>query len=120
MKKYLIAAAVLALSVSAAEAKCSKKALNGNWSLDLVSVALPGTASGGNFTFVSGGSSFTFNLSSFSSTKCRGSGTGSFDGTPVTLTMASEKIPGSSQNPNHLLMTINAGGTSVLFTMQRL
>jgi hypothetical protein len=120
MKKILVAAALLAFTVPAAQAQCSKKALNGNWSVDVGPLAISGTATGGNFTFTSGGGTLTFTLNSFSSSKCKGTGTGNYFGIPVTVTAASEKIPGGSEKPNHLLVTISAGGDSLILVLQRL
>ncbi len=113
MKKLIIAAAILAASVTAAEAKCSKKALNGSWSLAVNGeVAAIGTASGGIFSFAGGLLSLT--LSNFSSTTCKGSGTGQEGGAPFTFKMASESIPGSSQKPNQLMVNIDIGGGDFL------
>jgi hypothetical protein len=120
MKNLVIASAILAASVSAADAKCSKKALNGSWSLAFAGqVVGVGTAAGGTFTFSIGGNPFTLTLSGFSSTKCKGSGTGSDNGSPFTFTMASESIPGSSKAPNHLLVNASVGGSSVPIVLKR-
>ncbi len=63
MNKLFITAAILAVSVSAAEAKCTKKSLNGSWSLGAAggSGAILGSASGGTFTFTIGGDTLTLN-----------------------------------------------------------
>jgi hypothetical protein len=119
MRKIIIAASMLALSVVAAEAKCTKKSLNGTWVLGAGSTAIPGTAAGGTFTFISGGTTLTMTLSSFSSTKCRGSGTGVSGATPFTFKMASERIPDTPDSPNHLFVTATAGATTIMFTLQR-
>ncbi len=120
MKKLIIAAAVLAATVTSAEAKCSKKALNGNWSLAIAgNVVAVGNASGGVFTFTVGMETLTMTLSGFSSTKCKGSGSGVDAGSPITFTMASESIPGSSKSPNHLLVNITGGGGSILAVLNR-
>jgi hypothetical protein len=120
MKKLIIAAAVLAVSTAAAEAKCSKKALNGTWALAVGGeVAVIGTASGGVFTFTNGMDTLTLTLSTFSSTKCKGNGSGSEGGSPFTFKMASESIPGSAEKPNHLLAVLTDGGTSIPIVLKR-
>jgi hypothetical protein len=120
MRKFVIASAVLAACVTAADAKCSKKALNGTWSLGLDGeVLLTGTATGGVFTFTDGGNTLTMTLSGFSSTKCKGSGVGDDSGLAFTFTMASESIPGSSKSPNHLLVMLTAGGTGLPLVLKR-
>ncbi len=119
MKKFLIAAAALAFVATAAEAKCTKKSLNGTWSLGFAGIGGIGTMSGGAIIVPISATSISFTLTSFSSTKCRGSGTGLFDGTPVTVKVASEKIPSTAESPNHLFVTMVAGATTYQISMQR-
>lgn len=119
MRTLLVAAAVLAAAVTAAEAKCTKKSLNGNWAANLGSVAAVGVMAGGTYNVSIGGSTVNFTLTSFNSTKCRGTGSGTFVGTPVTVEAASEGIASSSSKPNHLLVTVSVGGSSLMFAMQR-
>ena len=59
-------------------------------------------------------------VNSFSSTKCKGSGTGQSSGTPFTFTFATEAIPGVSSNPNHILATLSAMGMSEMVILERL
>jgi hypothetical protein len=120
MKKLFIAAAALAVSVTSAEAICTKKSLNGSWFLGIAGEgAIPGTASGGTFNFSGGGTTATMTVSSFSSTTCKGSGTGNIGGTPFTFTINSEKIPGSAQKPNQLFAEITVGGSTLLAMLAR-
>lgn len=120
MLRLLIAIAAVALAVPAAHAQCSKKALNGNWSAALGGASVFGSAAGGDFTFTSMGSTvLTLNFGSFSSKRCKGTGTGTFVGTPLAFSAASERVPGGSVKPNHLLVTITFGGTSYIFTLHR-
>ena len=69
MKKLILAAAVLAASVGAAEAKCSTKSLNGNWMLgdDELGLPIPVIINNGTAT-VSGTPIFTLTLNG----KCKG------------------------------------------------
>jgi hypothetical protein len=120
MKKLFIVAAALAATISTADAKCTKKSLNGSWALDGGTAAGVGVMSGGVYNVTVGSTAVSLNISSFSSTKCRGSGTGNFDGTPVTVKVAAEAIAASSSKPNHLLVTVSAGGMSLMFSLQRL
>jgi hypothetical protein len=118
MRKILIAAAVLAVSVTSAEAICTKKSLNGNWNLGVLgSFAVQGTAAGGTFTFPS--ANFAMTLASYNSKSCKGSGTGTSSGTPFTFTINSEKIPGTSQKPNQLFVDIVFGSDVLSVTLQR-
>ncbi len=120
MKKLIIAAAVLAACVISAEAKCSKKALNGNWALAAEGeVVAIGTASGGTFTFNIGGTPFVLTLTGFSSSTCKGSGIGTEGGFPFNFKMASESIPGSSQKPNQLLVTADVGAGLIPLALKR-
>jgi hypothetical protein len=119
MKKFLIVATALVATATAADAKCTKKSLNGSWAVGYSTVAAIGTMASGTFTATLSGSTVTFTLSSFNSTKCRGTGTGTFGTTPVTVNVASEKIPTSDVSPNHLLVTMTAAGGSAMLTMQR-
>jgi hypothetical protein len=121
MKKIIVVLSALAAMASVAEAKCTKKSLNGSWSIGAAVLgAGTGTISGGVINVTIDGAPVSLTISSFSSTKCKGTGGGTFDGTPVTMTIASEKIPGSSVSPNHLLITVSAGGDSLLLQAQRL
>ncbi len=120
MKALLIASTALILAASAAEAKCTKKSLNGTWQLGVATSTGTGTMAGGNFSTSLGATPITLTITSFNSTKCRGSGSATFSGTPFSLTVASERIPGSPQSPNQLLVTLS-GGTGILqLAMQRL
>ncbi len=121
MNKLFITAAILAVSVSVAEAKCTKKSLNGNWSLGLAGggPAFLGSASGGTFTFTSGMSTLTLSVANFSSTSCKGSGSGTVGATPITFKINSEKIPGSAQKPNHLLVQATNGVDTLVYSLQR-
>ncbi len=78
-----------------------------------------GVMSGGTYNVTISGTAINFTLTSFSSTKCKGSGNGVFDGTPVTVKVASEGIASSAAKPNHLLVTIVAGGEALQLPMQR-
>ncbi len=118
MNKIFLAASIFAVLVTAAEAKCTKKSLNGNWELGTESTAIPGTAAGGVFTFTFSGSTLTMTLSSFSSKTCRGSGSGASGSTPFTFTLAAERIPGTAESPNQLLATL-FGPTTAVVTLQR-
>ncbi len=118
MKKVFLVAAALAMVTTAAEAKCTKKSLNGNWSMGFQGQGFPATMAGGVFS--GAGGAVTFTLTSFNSTKCRGIGSGSFEGTPVTVAVASERIPGSDVSPNHIFVTVTAGSSSLVLTLQRL
>ncbi len=121
MKKIIIVLAALAATASIAEAKCTKKSLNGNWSIGTPVVGTgTGTIAGGVLNVTLDGDVISLNISSFSSTKCRGTGSGTFGVTPVSMTIASEKIPGSTVSPNHLFITVTAGSESLQLHAQRL
>lgn len=119
MKKLILASAALAFSVSAAEAICTKKSLNGNWSLGTSggSLGYVGSAAGGTFSFPSAALNMT--ITSFNSKSCKGSGSGTLSGTPATFTINSERIPGSSQKPNQLFVDFTIGGTVIGIVLQR-
>jgi hypothetical protein len=119
MKTLIVAAAMLAAAVTAAEAKCTKKSLNGSWAIGLSSISAVGTIAGGNFSATASGLTVDFSLSSFNSTKCRGSGTGTFDGTAGTVKLASEAIASTTGKPNHLLLTMTVGGQIIILPLQR-
>ncbi len=121
MNKLFITAAILAVSVTAAEAKCTRKSLNGNWVLGFGGggSGILGSASGGTFTFGSGGATLIMTITSFSSTKCKGSGSGTSSGTPFTFALNTEDIPGSKQKPNHVFADITIGTDVFMVTAQR-
>ncbi len=119
MRKLLVFAAILAVPIAAAEAKCTKKSLNGTWAMGGGTASGVGVMSGGTYNVTISGSAISFTLTSFSSTKCRGSGNGLFSGTPVTVKVASEGIATSAAKPNHLLVTVIAGGGAFQLPMQR-
>jgi hypothetical protein len=119
MRTLLVAAAALAAAVTAAEAKCTKKSLNGNWAANVGSAAAVGVMAGGTYNVTVAGTTISFTLTSFNSTKCRGTGNGTFGGASVAVEAASEGIASSSSKPNHLLVTVSVGGNSLMFAMQR-
>ncbi len=117
MKKFIIAAAVLAASVTAAQAKCSKSAMNGDW---LWAFETGGTAyrlvlADGNMTF--GGALIgTYTMSS----ACKG--TVIINGIPVIFTSRADKIePDEDIKPGKLNFGFEDGaGSGVLWHMMRL
>lgn len=120
MKNILIASAILAASVTSAEAVCTKKSLNGNWNLGVLgSIAIPGSAAGGTFTFTGGGDTVIMTITSFNSKSCKGSGTGTLSGSPITFTLNTEKIPGTSQKPNQVFVDMTFGADILSIALQR-
>lgn len=120
MKRYLIAAAVLAICATGAHAKCSTKALNGQWMWgnDIFGSATPIVLTNG--TGVTG-TGVTINLTL--SKSCKGNVT--LTSGPLTLTgrVATERIsPLSDLKPNLLQFGIPAQGADpgLLWTMFRL
>lgn len=99
MKKYLIAAAVLAISVTGAQAKCSTKSLNGQWMFgnDSNGLATP-------VVFTNGVAPFTLGTITVSLAKsCKGTITWTVGAQSATGRIATERIsPLSSLKPNTL------------------
>lgn len=113
MKKYLFAAAALAASVSAAQAACSKAALNGNWLVGPAGIGIPTTVVNGGpfnaYTLLSPAT--TVKINSFGS-NCKGIITAKLTSGPTTLTLygtiASETVAsGSATKPNYLTIKIS-------------
>ncbi len=119
MRKLLVFAAILAVPIAAAEAKCTKKSLNGTWVMGIGSEAAAGAMSGGSFSFSIPGVALSFTLTSFNSTTCKGSGSGLINASPYTVKVASEAIASSSAKPNHLLVSFFDGGDVFALPMQR-
>lgn len=121
MRQYVIAAATLVVLAGVSEAACTKKSLNGKWSVGTLGEASTGTMAGGTIAVNLAGSSIIFTVSSMSSSTCRGTGTIAIDGTLGTGTFAAEQIgSGSSRKPNHLYASWDAGGGLVyLFVLER-
>jgi hypothetical protein len=114
MKKLILAAAIIAAGVGAAEAKCSKKSLNGNWMLNIAGQGVPVTISGGVMTV--GTESLSFNLND----KCKGTGTYVSGGTSYPTTIATEKISASSSlKPNMIDVGIDTGMGVIVFSFYR-
>jgi hypothetical protein len=113
MKKYLIAAAILATSVVGAEAKCSTKSLNGSWTLFAASdSALIMTIQNGNTTIE--GSATTMTLGK----NCKG--TMNITGVPVPFKLTAERIsPTSDLKPNTLVAVAESGGNFLVFELAR-
>jgi hypothetical protein len=115
MKKFIIAAAVLAASVTAAQAKCSKSAMNGEWLFAYESGGgIRVTFEDGNLT--AGGAligSYTMNSA------CKG--TVILSGIPVIFTSRADKIePDEDMKPGNLNFGFESGGSAVLWHMIRL
>jgi len=107
MRKYLIAFSVLAALATTADAACTKKALNGTWAFGVGGQAALGTMSGGSIVVNYGGTPITFNIGSYSKSKCKGSGSSTINGTPLTsVKFATEQISSSSsRKPNHMIIS---------------
>jgi hypothetical protein len=109
MKKFILASAIIAASFGAAEAKCSKKSLNGNWMFHVAGQGAPVSIVGGVLNF--SGAVFNFNLND----KCKGIGSLVAGGTTYPATIAAEKIsPTSSLKPNFIDMGIDTGGGNIV------
>lgn len=120
MTKMLVLIAAFAATVSAAEAKCTKKSLNGGWSVGFAAEAGTGTIAGGVLNVTVDTTVISLTITSFNSTKCKGTGSGTVSGTPVTMQIATEKIPGSTVSPNHLFITVTGAGSSFQILAHRL
>jgi hypothetical protein len=109
MKKLILAAAIIAASVGAAEAKCSKKSLNGNWMLHVAGQGVPVVIAGGSTTI--SGITINFNLND----KCKGVGSITDGMVTLPITIASERIsPSSSLKPNLIDISYDSGGGSFI------
>jgi hypothetical protein len=113
MKKYLIAAAILATSVVGADAKCSTKSLNGNWTLFVSSsVALIITIQNGNTSIEGAPTTVTLGKN------CKGTMT--MTGFPVPFKLTAERIaPGSDLTPNTLVAVATDGMGFLIFELAR-
>jgi hypothetical protein len=110
MKKYLIAAAVLVVTVAGAQAKCSTKSLNGQWMVgdDNEGIPTPLVLNNGTGTIAGG-----INVSLSLSKSCKGSVTLTQGAATVTGRIATERIsPTSALKPNILQIGIPAQGAS--------
>ncbi len=113
MKKYLIAAAILATSVVAAEAKCSTKSLNGSWTVfSSSSTAAVATVLNGSTTIE--GAATTMSLGK----NCKG--TMIVTGFPVPFKLTAERIsPTSDLKPNTLVAVAQSGSSFLILEMAR-
>jgi hypothetical protein len=117
MKKLLIAASMLAASVSAAEAGCSKAGLNGFWFLAVGPEAVQVIMNNG-VVFLDDDK---ITINTFGS-NCRGTGTYYDDSVPATypLTIAAEASAGTSAaKPLQLDIGFDVAGTFNTYRMFR-
>ncbi len=127
MKRLLVIGISALAFASAADAACTKKALNGTWTMNLGAVTgFGGTMSAGTWQYViDANTSYTVTVSSLSKTTCKGLGTYAVKSGGTTTTFparfAVEHIDASSANkPNILHMTADAAPpTSYTFYLQR-
>ena len=117
MKKFLIAAAILATTISAAEAKCSRASVGGNWRIAWggLSTVLIANLNNGIVQIPLIPASGTYTMSQ----NCMG--TLQLSGVPILFTLVAEHVdPGSSLKPNHMDMTYdNGAGAGYFFPMAR-
>jgi hypothetical protein len=108
MKNSIIAATMLIASIASAEAACTKKSLNGTWQFDVVSPGVAGavgTMAGGVLNVISGSTTFTLTITTFSKSTCRGTGILAITGSPaVPVKFTSERINSSSPDKPNMLV----------------
>lgn len=104
MKKYVLAAAALAAIGSAAEAKCSKASLDGNWIVISDTGSMyQGTINNGSLT----APIFNVPVKVTLGKNCRGLGSMTEGMVTYQVRLAAERIsPKSSMKPNLLLLSI--------------
>lgn len=121
MKQVATALALLAGLATTADAACTKKSLNGTWSVSVGGQAVTGVMAGGTVSVDFGGTPVIITVSSFNKDKCKGTGTISVGGVPGAATFASEQIStSSSRKPNHLMGSVPIGmGIDYEFIMHR-
>jgi hypothetical protein len=113
MKKYLIAAAILATSVAGAEAKCSTKSLNGRCTLFASSSSAAIVAIQNGSTTIEG-TPTTLTLGK----NCKGTMT--ITGFSVPFKLTAERIaPGSDLTPNTLVAVATDGTGFLIFELAR-
>lgn len=120
MKTFAFASALLVAFAGASEAACSKKSLNGTWSVSNAGMAYQATMAGGSMSFNFGITPVVITVNSMSKSSCKGTGTISINGVSAAATFAAEHIgSSSSRKPNHLVANTPSGGSNVQFALHR-
>jgi hypothetical protein len=118
MLRTTTATLLLALSITAAEAKCSKASLSGNWVASAGGSGAAITATGGIFDL---GGGDTIKVLSLNTTKCTGLIEYRDSGTPAAFgTISTESIASSSsKKPNQVNLNLSEGGLYGLIRLYR-